>query len=63
MTKSGKVQPDIAREFGVRTDVPWRDLDDWERDIVLGGPEEKKEITSQPKKACGTSTSPSATRG
>nr|WP_141564725.1 excinuclease ABC subunit UvrA [Dietzia alimentaria] len=45
-----KVQPDIAREFGVRTDVPWRDLDAWERDIVLGGPEEKKEITLQSKK-------------
>lgn len=39
------VQPDIAREFGVRTDVPWRDLTDRERDIVLGGPEEKRHIT------------------
>jgi excinuclease ABC subunit A len=39
------VQPDIVREFGVRTDVPWRDLEDWEKDIVLGGPEEKKHIT------------------
>lgn len=39
------VQPDIAREFGVRTDVPWRDLTDRERDIVLAGPEEKKHIT------------------
>jgi excinuclease ABC subunit A len=39
------VQPDIAREFGVRTDVPYRDLEDWEREIVLGGPEEKKHIT------------------
>ncbi len=39
------VQPDIAREFGVRTDVPWRDLEPWERDIVLDGPEEKKHIT------------------
>ena len=45
-----KVQPDIAREFGVRTDVPWRDLEDWEKDIVLDGPEEKKEITLQSKK-------------
>lgn len=40
-----KVQPAIAREFGVRTDVPWRDLTDDERAIVLGGPEEKKHIT------------------
>lgn len=45
-----KVQPDIAREFGVRTDVPWRDLEDWEKDVVLAGPEEKKEITLQSKK-------------
>ncbi|GAA4282476.1 excinuclease ABC subunit A [Brevibacterium daeguense] len=39
------VQPQIAREFGVRTDVPWRELTDRERDIVLDGPEEKKHIT------------------
>ena len=39
------VQPDIAREFGVRTDVPWSDLTDAEREIVLDGPEEKKHIT------------------
>ena len=45
-----KVQPDIAREFGVRTDVPWRALEDWEKDIVLDGPEEKKEITLRSKK-------------
>lgn len=44
------VQPQIAREFGVRTDVPWRDLNDWERDIVLDGPEEKKHITVTSKK-------------
>ena len=45
-----KVQPDIAREFGVRTDVPWRDLEDWEKDIVLDGPEEKKAIMVRSKK-------------
>lgn len=39
------VQPDIVREFGVRTDVPWRDLSASEREIVLDGPEEKKHIT------------------
>lgn len=44
------VQPDIAREFGVRTDVAWRDLSDWERQIVLDGPEEKKHITITSKK-------------
>src|SRR5699024_8590135 len=40
-----KVQPAIAREFGVRTDVAWHELTDHERDIVLDGPEEKKHIT------------------
>ncbi|WP_166827849.1 excinuclease ABC subunit UvrA [Brevibacterium limosum] len=44
------VQPQIAREFGVRTDVPWRDLQEWERDIVFDGPEEKKHITVTSKK-------------
>lgn len=39
------VQPDIVREFGVRTDVPWSELSDGEKDIVLDGPEEKKHIT------------------
>jgi len=39
------VQPQIAREFGVRTDVPWRKLTAREKAIVLGGPEEKKHIT------------------
>ncbi len=40
-----RVQPDIAREFGVRTDVPWSELTDDEREIVLAGPEEKKHIS------------------
>ncbi|SJM61785.1 excinuclease ABC subunit A [Gulosibacter sp. 10] len=44
------VQPQIAREFGVRTDVPWHDLRDWEREIVLDGPEEKKHIAVASKK-------------
>jgi excinuclease ABC subunit A len=39
------VQPAIAREFGVRTGVPWQDLTEAERQIVLDGPEEKKHIT------------------
>ncbi|GAA3966129.1 excinuclease ABC subunit UvrA [Gordonia caeni] len=39
------VQPQIAREFGVRTDVPWRELTEAEKQIVLAGPEEKKHIT------------------
>lgn len=39
------VQPDIVREFGVRTDVPFRELTDAEREIVFNGPEEKKPIT------------------
>ena len=44
------VQPDIAREFGVRTDVPWSELTDGEREIVLDGPEERKHITVTSKK-------------
>src|SRR5699024_9729411 len=44
------VQPQIAREFGVRTDVPWRDLHGWEKEIVLNGPEEKKHIAVTSKK-------------
>src|SRR5699024_8599310 len=44
------VRPQIAREFGVRTDVPGRDLEDWERAIVLDGPEEKKHISVTSKK-------------
>ena len=44
------VQPQIVREFGVRTDVPWSDLTDDERDIVLDGPEEKKHIEVSTKK-------------
>lgn len=39
------VQPQIVREFGVRTDIPWQELTGWEQDIVLDGPEEKKHIT------------------
>ncbi|HLS48843.1 MAG TPA: excinuclease ABC subunit UvrA [Actinomycetaceae bacterium] len=46
-----KVQPAIVREFGVRTDVPFRELADWEREIVFDGPEEKKHITFATKKS------------
>ena len=35
---------DIAREMGVRTDVPFRDLTAREREIVFHGPAEKKHI-------------------
>ena len=35
---------DIAREMGVRTDVPFRDLTPKEKDIVFHGPAEKKHI-------------------
>ncbi|MBQ8137554.1 MAG: excinuclease ABC subunit UvrA, partial [Clostridia bacterium] len=40
---------DIAREMGVRTDVPFRDLTERERDIVFHGPAEKKNIIYQNK--------------
>ena len=35
---------DICREMGVRTDVPFRDLTEREREIVFHGPAEKKHI-------------------
>ena len=35
---------DVAREMGVRTDVPFRNLTDREKEIVLHGPAEKKHI-------------------
>ena len=38
---------DIAREMGVRTDVPFRDLTEKERDVVFHGPAEKKHIIYQ----------------
>ena len=42
---------DIARDhLGVRTDVPWRDLTDRERDIVLHAPPEKHHMVYQIKK-------------
>lgn len=40
---------DIAREMGVRTDVPFRDLTSKERDIVFRGPAVKKHIIYQNK--------------
>lgn len=40
---------DIARELGVRTDVPFRDLTDREKDIVFHGPAVKKNIIYQNK--------------
>ena len=40
---------DIAREMGVRTDVPFRDLTPEERDIVFHGPAVKKNIIYQNK--------------
>lgn len=39
------VMPQMVGELGVRTDVPYRDLSDDERAIVLRGPAEKHRIT------------------
>ncbi|MFF1607642.1 excinuclease ABC subunit UvrA [Amycolatopsis sp. NPDC058278] len=39
------VMPQVVAEFGVRTDVPYAELTDRERDIVLHGPEEKRHIS------------------
>ena len=40
---------DIAREMGVRTDVPFRELTDQEKEIVFHGPAVKKNIIYQNK--------------
>ncbi|WP_295620115.1 excinuclease ABC subunit UvrA [uncultured Intestinimonas sp.] len=40
---------DVCRAMGVRTDVPFRDLTDREKDIVYNGPAEKKHILYRPK--------------
>lgn len=41
---------DVARAMGVRTDVPFKDLTDKEKDIVYNGPAEKKTILYKAKK-------------
>ena len=40
----------VCREMGVRTDIPFRDLTDREKDIVYNGPAEKKHILYHSKK-------------
>jgi excinuclease ABC subunit A len=40
---------DVCRAMGVRTDVPFRDLTEKEKDIVYHGPAEKKHIFYRPK--------------
>ena len=42
---------DVCRAMGVRTDVPFRELSDKEKEIVYDGPMEKKHIFYRPKKA------------
>ena len=44
------IMVDVCREMGVRTDVPFRDLTDREKDIVFNGPAEKKHILYHSKK-------------
>ena len=48
---------DVCREMGVRTDIPFRELTDEEKEIVYDGPMVKKHIFYRPKKG---STSVSA---
>ncbi|MBD5558956.1 MAG: excinuclease ABC subunit UvrA [Clostridia bacterium] len=38
------LMPQVVREMGVRTDVPYKDLTDKEKDIVMHGPMEKRHI-------------------
>ncbi len=42
---------DVCRAMGVRTDVPFRDLTEEEKEIVYHGPAEKKHILYHPKKS------------
>ena len=42
---------DICREMGVRTNIPFRDLTEQEKEIVFHGPAEKKHILYHAKKA------------
>ena len=42
---------DVCREMGVRTDVPFRDLTEEEKEIVYHGPAEKKQIFYKAKKS------------
>ena len=42
---------DVCREMGTRTDVPFRDLTEKEKEIVYHGPAEKKHILYQAKKS------------
>ncbi|MBQ7589768.1 MAG: excinuclease ABC subunit UvrA [Verrucomicrobia bacterium] len=42
---------DVCRAMGVRTDIPFKDLTDQEKEIVYDGPMEKKHIFYRPKKA------------
>ena len=42
---------DVCRAMGVRTDIPYRELTDEEKEIVLHGPMVKKHIFYRPKKA------------
>lgn len=42
---------DVCREMGVRTDIPFRDLTDAEKEIAYHGPAEKKHIFYRAKKS------------
>lgn len=42
---------DVCREMGVRTDIPFRDLTEKEKEIVYHGPADKKHILYQAKKS------------
>lgn len=42
---------DVCRAMGVRTDIPFRELTEKEKEIVYDGPMEKKHIFYRPKKA------------
>lgn len=39
------VMPQVAADFGVRIDIPYKELSDKERQVVMHGPEEKRHIS------------------
>ena len=38
------LQKDIIKELGIRTDVPFKDLNDHEKDVIVNGKELKREV-------------------
>ena len=57
-----KLMKDVAREMGVRTNVPFRDLSDAEKAIVYEGPPRNATSSSPPRPVARSWTSPTSMR-